>query len=285
MLDNILETVRRGVERARARGEEVAQVTRLRFEIYQLNRELDGLYGRLGRAYHAGSDPSVLRSIQDEIHRVDEEIAAREQLVTELNTHHGTAEEHAHGASAAANHAGPTVTRAEHPTTPATGMAAVPGVASVPVDTPDTNSSLTDRAATAPRTVSVTATVIPGGAPNMSDERNVTDANGLTSTQQEHPLIAQAAERDPSRDEPNQDYQQRVDEGQGVSQGDRTDADLHGSSAPIPPLGTLAGNAQGIDRAPVTPTVDTEERHEKNLRNQEWNEARKASDDPDPLNK
>lgn len=86
MIDNIVNTLRRGVDRARTRGEEVAQTTRLRFEIFGLNRELDALYGRLGRAYHASADLGVLQPIRDEIGRVDEEIAARERLIVELST-------------------------------------------------------------------------------------------------------------------------------------------------------------------------------------------------------
>ena len=80
-----MNSLRRGVDRARTRGEEVAQTTRLRFEIFGLNRELDALYGRLGRAYHASADLAVLQPIRDEIGRVDEEITARERLIVELS--------------------------------------------------------------------------------------------------------------------------------------------------------------------------------------------------------
>ncbi|ADV68219.1 hypothetical protein [Deinococcus maricopensis] len=85
MLDNILNTLKRGVDRARVRGEEVTQAARLRVEIYQLNRDLDGLYARLGRAYHGGADVATLTPIREEIARVDGEVAARERLLAELN--------------------------------------------------------------------------------------------------------------------------------------------------------------------------------------------------------
>lgn len=85
MLDNILNSVRRGAGRVQRRGEEVAQGARLRVEVFQLTRELDTLYARLGRSYHAGAAPEVLSGIQDDLHRVDEEISARERLLRELD--------------------------------------------------------------------------------------------------------------------------------------------------------------------------------------------------------
>lgn len=84
MLDNILNSVRRGAERVQRRGEEVAQVTRLRVEAFQLGRELDSAYARLGRAYHSGNDIEVLQGVRAEIRRIEEEISARERLITEL---------------------------------------------------------------------------------------------------------------------------------------------------------------------------------------------------------
>ncbi|MDB5046233.1 MAG: hypothetical protein JWQ08_2283 [Deinococcus sp.] len=85
MLDNILNSVRRGAERVQRRGEEVAQVTKLRVEVFQLTREQDGLYARLGRSFHAGADVSVLQTVQEDIRRIDDEISARERLIQELN--------------------------------------------------------------------------------------------------------------------------------------------------------------------------------------------------------
>lgn len=87
MLDNLLNSVRRGAGRVQRRGEEVAQVARLRLEVFQLTRELDLLYARLGRSYHAGADVSILQGIRDDIRRVDDEIGARERLMRELGDH------------------------------------------------------------------------------------------------------------------------------------------------------------------------------------------------------
>lgn len=84
MLDSILNTVRRGAERVQRRGEEVAHVARLRVEVFQLGRELDGLYARLGRSYHAGAEVEVLQGIRDDIGRIEDEIRARERLIEEL---------------------------------------------------------------------------------------------------------------------------------------------------------------------------------------------------------
>ncbi|BDP43056.1 hypothetical protein DAETH_30250 [Deinococcus aetherius] len=88
MLDNILNSVRRGAGRVQRRGEEVAQIARLRLEVFQLTRELDLLYARLGRSYHAGADVGILQGIRDDIRRVDDEIGARERLMRELGGDH-----------------------------------------------------------------------------------------------------------------------------------------------------------------------------------------------------
>lgn len=87
MLDNLLNSVRRGAGRVQRRGEEVAQIARLRLEVFQLTRELDLLYARLGRSYHAGADVGILQGIRDDIRRVDDEISARERLMRELGDH------------------------------------------------------------------------------------------------------------------------------------------------------------------------------------------------------
>jgi len=84
MIDGFLNTLRKTGERVQRRGEEVAQAARLRLDIFQLNRELDALYARLGRAYHGNASVASLEEIRAEIGRVDEEIAARERLLTEL---------------------------------------------------------------------------------------------------------------------------------------------------------------------------------------------------------
>lgn len=85
MLDNVFNSLRRGAERVRVRGEEAYQTGRLRLEIFNLRREQDALFGRLGRAYHGGSDPAVLAQIQLEIRRLDDEVRSREALLEELN--------------------------------------------------------------------------------------------------------------------------------------------------------------------------------------------------------
>ncbi len=84
MLDNILNTVKRSAERVQRRGEEVAQVARLKMEVFQLTRELDGHYARLGRAYHAGADLDLLQGVREDIRRAEEDIRSRERLIDEL---------------------------------------------------------------------------------------------------------------------------------------------------------------------------------------------------------
>lgn len=84
MLDNILNTVRQGVEQVQRRGEELTQVARLKVEVFQLTRELDGHFARLGRAYHTGADRDLLSGIQDDIRRAEADIRSREALIAEL---------------------------------------------------------------------------------------------------------------------------------------------------------------------------------------------------------
>ena len=91
MLDNLLSTVKRGAERVQRRGEEVAQVARLKMEVFQLGRELDGHYARLGRSYHAGADLDLLQQIRADIQQAEDDIRARERLIEELG---GQPDEH-----------------------------------------------------------------------------------------------------------------------------------------------------------------------------------------------
>lgn len=84
MLDNLLNTMKKGAEKVQRRGEEVAQIARLKMEIFQLTRELDGHYARLGRAYHDGKDVDILGGIREDIRHTEEEIKGRERLITEL---------------------------------------------------------------------------------------------------------------------------------------------------------------------------------------------------------
>lgn len=84
MIDNILNTVRQGVEKVQRRGEEMTQVARLKVEVYQLGRELEGHFARLGRAYHGGADQDLLESVREDIRRTEDEIRARERLISEL---------------------------------------------------------------------------------------------------------------------------------------------------------------------------------------------------------
>lgn len=241
MIENILSSLRRGADRARARGEEVAQATRLRFEVFQLGRELDALYGRLGRAYHSGAPQEVLLPIREEIARVDEEIAARERLIAEIQAHEGPTDRVVEPS--------PAPVRTEPGTTVLLAKPPSPG-----------GTTMTDD-------------------PRRRDEERATGLSGPEET------APPSIERNRLKDQPNQDYQERVDEGQGVSGGTKTDADLHGSPLPIPKLGSNAANDLGIDRAPVaaSPNVDTEDVHERNLRKEEGKEADLASKRPDPL--
>lgn len=253
MLDGIFDRVKRGMERARSRGEEMTQTTRLRLEVFGLHRELDGLYGRLGRAYHAGSDESVLHALRDEIDRVDEEIAAREHLIAEIAAR------------------SPEVASDEVVSGPAASPSSTVVISALPVKESDMNSERDN--------------------PNMSDTNAATsreellrrDAERSTTLSGAQETAPASIERNRLKDQPNQDYQERLDEGQTVSRGTLTDADLHGSNAPIPKLGTLAANDLGIDRAAVQPNTSAEAHHERLIGKAEDKQTDLASKDPSPI--
>lgn len=84
MLESFMQQFRRGTEQLQRRSEEVAHSARLRLEIYQLTREQDALYARLGRAYHAGVDKQTLEELRGEIRQLEQAITGRETLMAEL---------------------------------------------------------------------------------------------------------------------------------------------------------------------------------------------------------
>ena len=295
MLDNLVNSLRRGVERARTRGEEVTQAARLRLEIFQLNRELDGLYGRLGRAYHANADLDVLSGVRGEISHVDDEIAAREQAIADLGQ---ASAEDAGGEPepAAADPSSPTPPTSAarplpapepmivRPEEPALIEAVRAGAVSDGAPAPKLPSASRIFQAKRQEERMTDPTLYPDQPADERDtERFETDATGLNAAQERNPLIARSDERDAGKDDPNEDYQQRVDQGQRLSGGSETDASLHGSDAPIPKLGTLAGNPDDIARAPVTPNTSPERQHEENIARERDLETRIAGEDPDPL--
>jgi hypothetical protein len=85
LLDNLLETVKKGVEVAREKGEQGVNTARLHLEIANLNRERDGFYQRLGRMYVQNpNDHALLDPLVDEVKRVGLEIEEREAALIKL---------------------------------------------------------------------------------------------------------------------------------------------------------------------------------------------------------
>lgn len=130
MLDNILNTVRQGVEKVQRRGEEMTQVARLKVEVYQLGRELEGHFARLGRSFHGGADDDLLQGIREDIRHAEDEIRARERLIAELGDDPGSAAPHAEA------HAGhPEQSTPREPGRPEeAGLTSSASVVSMPVD-------------------------------------------------------------------------------------------------------------------------------------------------------
>jgi seryl-tRNA synthetase len=85
-------SIRKGLEVAREKGEQLARFSQLKLDVVNLNRERDSLYGRLGKAYVEGKGATLsLEPIVAEIERVSKEIEEREEALKNL----GQQDEHA----------------------------------------------------------------------------------------------------------------------------------------------------------------------------------------------
>lgn len=84
MLDQLLSNAKKGAEKVQRRAEEVAHIARLRMEIFQLSREVEGLYTRIGRNYHTGTSESVLQDLCRQVEAKNEDIKTRQQLIEQL---------------------------------------------------------------------------------------------------------------------------------------------------------------------------------------------------------
>ena len=150
MIDGFLNTLRKTGERVQRRGEEVAQGARLRLDIFQLGREQGEMYARLGRAYHGNATVSTLEEIRAEIARVDEEIAARERLMTELGADlggTGASSAGVDGAGAPVN-----LVKARMPAASPFLVSTVPGVQTIQAEVGETQFSQQAIQTEAPRT-------------------------------------------------------------------------------------------------------------------------------------
>ncbi|MBB6099598.1 hypothetical protein HNR42_003051 [Deinobacterium chartae] len=147
LLDNIATTLRKGLEVAKTRGEEAASAAKIRYEIFNLNRELDATYNRLGRAYHAGGDLLTLQPLRDEIDRLSAEISAREKALAEVGQ--------------------PSVVEGEFTAEGGSATVVAPGVTVSDPATPGSTDSTLPPAPT-PTTVQGSAPTGAGGHPDLS---------------------------------------------------------------------------------------------------------------------
>jgi hypothetical protein len=85
LLDNLTNTLKQGWHIAKEKGELGARVGRLRLELIRLEREREGQYARLGKAYHHNpEDTTALEPLRLEINRLTQTMRDRESVMAQL---------------------------------------------------------------------------------------------------------------------------------------------------------------------------------------------------------
>jgi hypothetical protein len=85
LLDNLTNTLKQGWNIAKEKGELGARVGRLRLELIRLERERQGQYARLGKAYHNNpEDSAAFEPLRLEINRLTQTMRDRESVMAQL---------------------------------------------------------------------------------------------------------------------------------------------------------------------------------------------------------
>jgi hypothetical protein len=85
LLENLTNTLKQGWDFAKEKGEFGARVGRLRLEMIRLEREREGQYARLGKAYHHNpQDSAALEPLLLEINRLTQIMRDRESVMAQL---------------------------------------------------------------------------------------------------------------------------------------------------------------------------------------------------------
>jgi hypothetical protein len=85
LLDNLTNTLKQGWSVAKEKGELGARVGRLRLELIRLEREREGQYARLGKAYHNNAgDSAAFEPLLVEINRLTQTMRDRESVMAQL---------------------------------------------------------------------------------------------------------------------------------------------------------------------------------------------------------
>jgi hypothetical protein len=85
LLDHLTNTLKQGWNVAKEKGELGARLGRLRLELIRLEREREGQYARLGRAYHNNPhDVAAIEPLTLEINRLTQNLRDRESVLVQL---------------------------------------------------------------------------------------------------------------------------------------------------------------------------------------------------------
>jgi hypothetical protein len=85
LLENLTNTLKQGWSVAKEKGELGARLGRLRLELIRLEREREGQYARLGKAYHHNhQDVAALEPLLLEINRLTQTMRDRESVMAQL---------------------------------------------------------------------------------------------------------------------------------------------------------------------------------------------------------
>lgn len=104
--DDLAGKLKQGLETVQKKGGEAATVAKLRYELFNLNRDLEGQFNKLGKAVFEGHDFVANEAIKLEITRIKAEVLKLETAIRETG-------EDPHAPPEGTDHPA-----AEHPTAP-----------------------------------------------------------------------------------------------------------------------------------------------------------------------
>ncbi len=81
--DDLAGKLKQGLETVQKKGGEAATVAKLRYELFNLNRDLEGQFNKLGKAVFDGHDPVANEAIKLEISRIKGEMEKLETAIRE----------------------------------------------------------------------------------------------------------------------------------------------------------------------------------------------------------
>ncbi|WP_034345107.1 hypothetical protein [Deinococcus misasensis] len=97
-LDNLAKGLKSALDVAKTKGEEAAQYSKLRYEIFQLNRDLEATYSKLGKQVFNANTLEGTGEFFAEVRRLQAEIAQKEEDLREIGQKNPEAAEAAEAA-------------------------------------------------------------------------------------------------------------------------------------------------------------------------------------------